>query len=65
MNVLQVKFGITLSLNWVAPGDFKPEDLEAAERCMQFEFGWFAAPILLDGKYPEVMREKVSSTKVI
>ena len=28
---------------------------------MQFALGWFANPILIDGKYPAIMREKIDS----
>ena len=28
---------------------------------VQFALGWFANPILIDGKYPAIMREKIDS----
>ena len=39
-----------------------PEDathVEAGETKMQFDIGWFAHPIFVNGHYPDVMREKV------
>jgi hypothetical protein len=47
-------------MDWHEPKD--PTDLshlEASETLMQFFSGWFANPILVDGKYPEIMRQKV------
>ena len=54
--------GITLNFHWAEPQD--PEDpgcVEAAETYKQFYIGWFGHPILKDGKYPSVMREKVDA----
>ncbi len=43
------------------PEDPSDDDhIEASNTKLQFDFGWFARPILIDGKYPDVMREKVS-----
>lgn len=28
---------------------------------MEFDLGWYAHPILVDGKYPAVMRERVDN----
>ena len=39
--------------------DNDPKYSEAAETQLQFNIGWFAHPILIDGNYPAVMREKV------
>jgi hypothetical protein len=33
--------------------------VEAYDTDMQFGFGWFAHPILVNGEYPPIMREKV------
>ena len=53
--------GITLNIHWAEPRDpTNSDDIEAAERYLQFNFGWFAHPILKDGKYPPVMREKIN-----
>ena len=52
--------GITLNIHWAEPKDPRnSEDLDAAETYLQFNFGWFAHPILKDGKYPSIMREKI------
>ena len=52
--------GITLNIHWAEPKDpTNEEDIAAAERYLQFNFGWFAHPILKDGKYPSIMREKI------
>ena len=56
------RIGITLNIHWAEPED--PEDpthVEASETIIQFALGWFAQPILVDGKYPAVMREKVDA----
>ena len=37
-----------------------PTNTEAAERDMQFVFGWFGHPIFKNGDYPEVMKEQVA-----
>ena len=37
-----------------------PLDVEAAERSMQFDLGWFANPIYGDGDYPEVMKRQIA-----
>ena len=47
--------GITLNVNWGEPEDeTNPEHLEASQRFMDFFLGWYANPIFVDGKYPEV-----------
>ncbi|XP_060064598.1 uncharacterized protein LOC132544951 [Ylistrum balloti] len=51
--------GITLNAGWSEPQDpFNPSHLEAAERATQFDFGWFANP-LIHGDYPDVMKSQV------
>ena len=52
--------GITLNVDWFEPLD--SSDLSHVEACntkLQFFAGWFANPIYIDGKYPEIMRQKV------
>jgi len=56
------QIGITLNSAWAEPLDpFDDSDLEASEIDMQFGLGWYAQPILMDGKYPSIMREKVDT----
>ncbi|XP_053127995.1 lactase-like protein [Hemicordylus capensis] len=48
--------GISLTSAWGEPVDLsKKEDVEAADRYVQFSLGWFANPIY-HGDYPEVMK---------
>jgi len=54
------KVGITLNVNWGEPRDASnDDDLIASDNFMQFQLGWYAHPIFVDGKYPEVMRSKI------
>ncbi len=56
------KVGISLNVNWAEPRDPENEDdLAASDRRHDFFFSWFAKPILNDGKYPKVMREKIDA----
>uniref|UniRef100_A0A4W4H253 Cytosolic beta-glucosidase n=1 Tax=Electrophorus electricus TaxID=8005 RepID=A0A4W4H253_ELEEL len=51
--------GISLSTHWGEPVDIMNDmDIEAADRYMQFNLGWFATP-LFNGDYPQVMKEYV------
>lgn len=50
---------MVIDSSWVEPGSNKTEDLEAAERGMQFSYGWFANPIVF-GNYPEVMIQRIA-----
>ncbi|XP_061162615.1 uncharacterized protein LOC133171833 [Saccostrea echinata] len=55
------QFGITLNVGWSEPDDpFNPDHLAASERALQFDFGWFAHPIVINGNYPKVMIDKVA-----
>ncbi|XP_045824007.1 non-cyanogenic beta-glucosidase-like [Trifolium pratense] len=48
--------GITLNTNWFIPlGDNSIPDKKAAERALDFQFGWFMEP-LTNGDYPKSMR---------
>ncbi|XP_077982925.1 cytosolic beta-glucosidase-like [Glandiceps talaboti] len=53
------KCGITLNCSWGVPGTDSDDDKAAAERYMQFGFGWFAHPIFINGDYPEIMKEQI------
>merc|ERR1719466_269272 len=58
------KIGITLNINWMEPQDPTNEaDLEASNTLMNFQLGWYAHAIFIDGKYPEVMREKIDQKR--
>ena len=55
------RVGITVSAKWFEPADPQNQaHVEAGETMLQFWIGWFARPILVDGHYPDVMREKVN-----
>ena len=52
--------GITLNVDWFEPLDSSNlSHVEACNTKLQFFAGWFANPIYIDGKYPEIMRQKV------
>jgi len=54
------KVGVTLNVDWAEPQDpDSDEDLAASETNLQFNLGWYAHAIMVDGKYPAVMREKI------
>ena len=54
------KVGITLNVGWAEPEHpYDPEYLKASERDVQFNFGWFAHPILVDGQYPNIMVDRI------
>ncbi|KAM9851169.1 lactase/phlorizin hydrolase-like [Aulostomus maculatus] len=47
---------ITINSDWVEPQNpYKQEDVDAAERYLQFFIGWFAHPIF-NGDYPDLMK---------
>ena len=56
------KIGITLNIHWAEPENPRNETHnEASETAIQFALGWFAHPILVDGKYPAVMKDKIDA----
>jgi len=55
------KISITLDSDWKEPASARDEDVQAAERAMQFKLGWFANPIYGTGDYPEIMKTRVSA----
>ena len=49
---------LVLNSEWYEPRNpSDPRDIEAAETALQFQLGWFAHPIYVNGDYPEVMKE--------
>ncbi|CAH1102471.1 unnamed protein product [Psylliodes chrysocephalus] len=52
------KISIKLLGRWNEPATDCQTDIEAAERRMQFEVGWFAHPIYI-GDYPQVMIDRI------
>jgi len=55
----QGKIGITLNADWNEPENDDIANVWAADRNMQFFFGWFANPIFGDGDYPSIMIEQI------
>ncbi|KAL5727179.1 beta-glucosidase [Ranunculus cassubicifolius] len=54
-NVQKGKIGITLVTNWMVPFSQAKTDVDAAQRAIDFSFGWFMDP-LVNGEYPKIMR---------
>ncbi|KAF1775909.1 Glycosyl hydrolases family 1, N-terminal conserved site [Phytophthora cactorum] len=53
------RIGIVLVAHMMFPLDpSNPKDVAAAERALQFDYGWFLQP-MISGDYPAVMREVV------
>ena len=52
------KIGITNNCDWREAYSEKPEDIEAAERAVEFFLAWFADPIY-KGDYPQSMKERL------
>ncbi|CAH1269388.1 LCTL [Branchiostoma lanceolatum] len=54
------KVGLALSCTWGEPKDPRnADDVTAAERFFDFNVGWFAHPLFVNGDYPDVMKEYV------
>jgi beta-glucosidase/6-phospho-beta-glucosidase/beta-galactosidase len=53
------KVGITLNFEWSEPASDSPEDVAAAERRRQFDFGLFANPII-NFDFPKVVVDRVA-----
>ena len=43
---------------------YNPTHIEASERALQFDFGWFAGPVV-KGDYPDVMKWRVGNNSVL
>ncbi|XP_054758787.2 cytosolic beta-glucosidase-like [Lytechinus pictus] len=53
--------GITLNSDHVEPYDPTNQDhVDAADRCLQFHFGWWANPIFKNGDYPDIMKTSIA-----
>ncbi len=50
--------GITNNCDWREPLTDSQEDRDAAQRALEFFFGWFTDPVVF-GKYPDVMIERL------
>ncbi|CAG9860118.1 unnamed protein product [Phyllotreta striolata] len=50
--------GITIDTVWAEPDSKDKADVEAADRLIQFTYGWYAHPVT-HGDYPEVMKQFV------
>ncbi|XP_066544255.1 lactase/phlorizin hydrolase [Amia ocellicauda] len=54
------KVGIALNSDWAEPNNqSSSQDVEAAERYLQFMLGWFAHPIFVNGDYPEILKSQI------
>ncbi|KAI7808473.1 putative lactase-phlorizin hydrolase [Triplophysa rosa] len=53
---------ISLNAEWVEPQDVTiHREVDAADRALQFQLGWFAHPIFKNGDYPDAMKWQVSN----
>lgn len=58
------RIGMTILGTWAEPRIWaKDDDIEAAWRHLQFQFGWFAHPMFIDGDYPEVMKAMIAEKR--
>jgi beta-glucosidase len=49
------RIGMAVSVHWAQPRTDSRADREAAQTCLEFNFGWFGHPTVY-GEYPESMR---------
>ncbi|KAG6402790.1 hypothetical protein SASPL_135003 [Salvia splendens] len=54
------EIGITLVSNWIVPYSSTDLDIKAAQRALDFMYGWFMNPIVY-GDYPAIMRSIVKN----
>ncbi|KAI8526352.1 hypothetical protein RHMOL_Rhmol13G0300700 [Rhododendron molle] len=54
------KIGITNAVHWMEPYSDSKADIDAAERALDFMFGWFMDPVV-NGRYPQSMRKFVGN----
>ncbi|KAG5283403.1 hypothetical protein AALO_G00041690 [Alosa alosa] len=58
------RVGIALNSDWAEPlNAASPQDIEAAERYLDFMLGWFAHPIFVDGDYPAKFKTQIEQKK--
>lgn len=50
-----------MNSEWCEPYSKATPDLEAADRCMQFQLGIFAHPIYVNGDFPELIKKLVAN----
>ena len=54
-----------MNSGWSEPQDpYNPDHIEASERALQFDFGWFASPVM-NGDYPDVMKWRVGNNSIV
>ncbi|CAG9765661.1 unnamed protein product [Ceutorhynchus assimilis] len=54
------RISLVLDSPWTEPASDSDLDKEAAEREIQFGFGWFANPVYI-GDWPQVMKERIAN----
>ncbi|KAG9349160.1 hypothetical protein JZ751_029483 [Albula glossodonta] len=59
------RVGIALNSDWAEPtsANSNVQDVEAAERYLQFMLGWFAHPIFVDGDYPPLLKSQIEKKR--
>lgn len=55
----QGKVSIILNTHWGEPKTDKQDDIDAADRSMEWWLGWFAHPVFVNGDWPEIMKVTV------
>lgn len=56
----QGMIGITNNCDWREPKTDAEKDREAAQRALEFFYGWFTDPVVF-GDYPQVMKDRVGT----
>ncbi|XP_063932814.1 myrosinase 1-like [Zophobas morio] len=57
------KISLILYTKWAQSSTNTHKDFKAAERSLQFQFGWFANPII-KGNYPRIMIERIRERSI-